>query len=82
VVHHDLQVLAVRQLNKFFRLGSGASKRLLHENVFAVFQRSLRKLVVGPDRRHHRDHIDIGRSNQFVAAIRHPHIRIRLQHAL
>ncbi len=44
---------AVRQLDQFFRLRRARGKRLLDENVLAVFKRGFRKLVVRPNGRNH-----------------------------
>ena len=61
VVHHDLQVLAVGQLDQLLRLLRRRRERLLDEHVLAVLERRLGQLVMGPDRRHDRDGVDVRR---------------------
>ena len=61
VVHHDLQVLPLRQLNQLLGLLRRRGERLLDEHVLAVLERRLRQLEMRPDRRDDRDRVDVGR---------------------
>ena len=61
VVHHDLEVLPVGQLDQLLGLRGGRRERLLDEHVLAVLERRLGELEVRPDRRDHRDRVDVGR---------------------
>src|SRR5262245_56276770 len=38
VIHHDLELLAIRQIDEFLRLGRISGKRLFHEDMLAVFE--------------------------------------------
>ena len=50
MVHHDLQILFLRQVDQFLPLRGIARERLLDKYVFAILQRSFCQLIVGPDR--------------------------------
>ena len=65
MVHHDLQVLPVGQLDQLLGLAGRRRERLLDEHVLAVLERRLRELVVRPDRRHHRHGVDVGRTQDL-----------------
>ncbi len=69
VIHHNLQILAVCQLNQFFRLLRTAGERLLHENVFAIFQSSFRQLVVRPHWSHNRNQVDVRRFQDVIRVL-------------
>jgi len=49
VVHHNLEVSLLRQLDQFLSLGRIRREGLFHENVLSVFQGSLCKLEMRPD---------------------------------
>ena len=61
VIHHDLQVLPVRQLDQLLGLLRRRRERLFDEDVLAVLERGLCELEVRPDRRDDGDRIDLGR---------------------
>src|SRR5260370_19279249 len=46
VIHHDLQILALGQLDEFFCLTRHASERFLYENMFSVLKSYLGELIV------------------------------------
>src|SRR3954470_3982704 len=64
MVHHDLEISLLRQINKFFRLLRAARKRFLDEYMFSMFQARLCELIVRPYRSDNGDSIDIRRSYQ------------------
>ncbi len=66
VVHHDLEVLPLRQVDQFLGLRPVARERLLHEYMLAVFERGLGQFIVRPHRGDHRDGIHAGRFYQFA----------------
>ena len=61
MVNHDLEVLLLREIDQFLSLCGSAGKRLLNEDMFAIFKRRFRQLVVSPHRRDDRDHVNIRR---------------------
>ena len=60
VVDHDLEVLAIGQLDELFRLLRGRREGLFDEDVLAVLQGGFRELEVRPDRSDDGDRIDVG----------------------
>ena len=51
MVHHDLEILLLGQVDQFFAPARDvAGERLLDKDVLAVFERGLGKFEVGPDR--------------------------------
>src|SRR5579863_6226202 len=65
VIDHDREVLLRRKIDQFLTLGGGACEGLLHKNMLPVFEGTLRQFVVGPDRRHHGDRINLSRADDF-----------------
>ena len=61
VIHHDLEVLLLSQLNQLLGLHGSRGKRLLHEYVLAVLESGFGQLKVCPDGRHDGDGVDAGR---------------------
>src|SRR5580700_6672212 len=82
VIHHDLQVLAFRELDEFFGLGGRGGKRLLDEYVLAIFKSGLRQFVVSPNGRDYSDQVDVGRGDQLVAVMSANNRRVSTANAL
>ena len=64
-----------RQLDQLFRLGHIAGEWLLDKNVLAIFERSFGQFVMRPYRRHHRNCVDFGRSDEFQSVRSHINAR-------
>ena len=60
MVHHDLEILLLGQLDQLFGLRGVAGEGLLDKDVLAILQRRFGQLVVRPDRRDNGDGIDLG----------------------
>ena len=65
MVHHDLQALALSQLNQLLGLLRSRRKRLFDENMLAVLQGGFCQFEVGPDRSDDGNRIDLGRSQDL-----------------
>ena len=76
VVHHDLQVLPLGQLDQLLGLLRRRRERLLDEDVLAVLEGRLRQLVVRPDRRDDGDGVDVRRLQDLREVGRQLHARI------
>ncbi len=76
VVHHDAQVLPLRQLDQLLGLRRGRGKRLFDEHVLAVLQRRLGQVEMRPDRRDDGHRIDIGRPQHLGKIGRQVHAGI------
>ena len=76
VVHHDLQVLALGQLDQLLGLLRRRRERLLDEHVLAVLERRLRQLEVRPDRRDDGDGVDVRRRQDLGEVGRQLHAGI------
>ena len=61
VIHHDLKILLLRQIDQLLSLSGCRREGLLHENVLPIVKRALGQLKMSPDRRDHRDRVDIRR---------------------
>ena len=51
VVHHDLQILLLGEIDQFLRLGGGVGEGLLDKDVLAFVECLFGELKVGEDRR-------------------------------
>src|SRR5262245_56800288 len=60
VVHHDLELLAIRQIDEFFRLANTSSERLFDKDMFAVFERFFSEWKMVGERSNYRDGVDVG----------------------
>src|SRR5215471_17194532 len=78
MVHHDFQVLLLRELDQFFRLRRIAGERLLDKYVLAIFQSSLGQFVVCPNWRHNSNGIDLGRCHEFAWVRNNLYLRVVL----
>src|ERR1019366_1852024 len=59
VIHHDLEVLLLGEIDEFFGLRYIASERLLDKHMLAVFESSLGEVVMRPDGSDHRNCVDV-----------------------
>ena len=76
VVHHDGEVVLLRQIDEFLGLARRGRERFLNKNVLAVVERLLGELEVRPDGSNHRDRINLGRMQQLGAVCGHVDARI------
>src|ERR1700688_2929379 len=76
VIHHNLEVLLLRNIDEFFRLGSVARKRLFHENMFAILESGFGEFIVGPHGGDDRDCIYLGRLYKFIRIALYRNTRI------
>src|SRR5258707_6139304 len=70
MIHHDLELTAVRQLDQLFGLLRHRSEWFFDEDVLAILQGSFRQIEMGPDRGDDSDGVDFGRS-QELRGVRH-----------
>ena len=65
MVHHDLEILFLRQVDQFLPLRGIARERLLDKYVLAILQRSFCQLIVRPDRSDDGDGVDRSRRDHL-----------------
>src|ERR1700691_505633 len=66
VVHHDLKILLLREVDQFFRLSHIAGEWFFHEHMLTILKRCLRQLVMRPHRSNHCNGIDVRRLYQLT----------------
>src|SRR6266852_1039049 len=70
MIHHDLELTALRQLDQLFGLLRRRSEWFFDEDVLAILQGSFRQIEVGPHRGNDSDGVNFGRS-QELRVVRH-----------
>jgi len=75
VIHHDLQVLLLGQVDQLLGLRGGGGEWLLHKNVLSVFECALCQLKMRPDRSDDGDGVDVRSRQQFGTVGCQAHIR-------
>src|ERR1700730_1468750 len=81
VVDHDLQVLALGQLNQLFGLRRGTGEWFLDKYMLSVLERELCKLKVGPNGRDDRHHVHLCAGQYFHLIGGHRHFRVSATHS-
>src|SRR6266851_2872768 len=82
VIHHDLQILTLGQLDEFFCLTRPAGERFLYENMFSVLKSHLGELVVCANRGDDGDRVDLRGPKKLIEVLRDFDFRIGLLHTL
>ena len=82
MVHHDPEILPLRQLDQLLRLLGGGGERFLDEHVLAVFQGDFGQIEVRADGGHHGDGVDLWGGQQVVRLPSDRQVGIRLSDPL